>query len=97
MCTETRNAGVAQQAERILGKDEVGGSNPLISSKKKSPQGGDFSFWMLHQNGHIIDGWIVGKDNSSYIAKVVTPKKWNVFAFHFGAQKAIRKKRLFHR
>ena len=31
---EMRNADVAQQVERILGKDEVTGSNPVISSMK---------------------------------------------------------------
>ena len=30
-----RNADVAQQVERILGKDEVTGSNPVISSIEK--------------------------------------------------------------
>ena len=39
-CTQTDKlrilyAGVAQQAERVLGKDEVTGSNPVISSIKK--------------------------------------------------------------
>ena len=28
-------AGIAQQVERVLGKDEVTGSNPVISSSKK--------------------------------------------------------------
>ena len=38
--TRTRNfilpicAHVAQSAERVLGKDEVGGSNPLVGSKQ---------------------------------------------------------------
>ena len=32
----------------------------------------DDILWMLHQNGQIIDGWIVEKHNSSYIANVVT-------------------------
>ena len=30
-----RNADVAQQVERILGKDEVTGSNPVISSMNR--------------------------------------------------------------
>ena len=29
-----RDAAIAQQVERILGKDEVTGSNPVISSSK---------------------------------------------------------------
>ncbi len=32
---ESEYAGVAQQVERVLGKDEVGGPSPLISSKEK--------------------------------------------------------------
>lgn len=35
-------AAVAQQVEHVLGKDEVGGSNPLSSSK--SPLGNERTF-----------------------------------------------------
>ena len=40
-----RRADVAQSVERILGKDEVGGSNPPISSTHRKPQG--FRFFCL--------------------------------------------------
>ena len=45
-------AAVAQSVERILGKDEVGGSNPPSSSRKslKSHDFGDFSCF-FDQNG----------------------------------------------
>ena len=46
-----KNADMAQQAEHVLGKDEVTGSNPVISSSGQSPQmnahpqcGGAFCF-----------------------------------------------------
>ena len=32
-----RLARVAQSAERVLGKDEVTGSSPVVSSRKKGP------------------------------------------------------------
>ena len=43
----TAHADVAQQVERILGKDEVTGSNPVISSKDQSEMTG-LSFSATH-------------------------------------------------
>ena len=44
-------AHVAQSAERVLGKDEVGGSNPLVGSIGKG-----IAFISKQQNGKTIDG-----------------------------------------
>ena len=38
-------ADVAQQVERVLGKDEVTGSSPVISSKRKTRNLCVFFFW----------------------------------------------------
>jgi hypothetical protein len=51
-------ADIAQQAERVLGKDEVTGSNPVISSSF-IPQSfklcGIFAFWAPYlQNGRLF-------------------------------------------
>ena len=57
-----KNADMAQQAEHVLGKDEVTGSNPVISSSGQSPQMnthsrfvGAFCFIpaLLHKNGSL--------------------------------------------
>ncbi len=44
-------AGVAQQVERILGKDEVGGPSPLISSMQKGERK---AFPLLHENSKAL-------------------------------------------
>ena len=43
-----KHADVAQSVERILGKDEVTGSNPVISSRNQSEMAGFF----------VVLGWI---------------------------------------
>ena len=45
---------------------------PIIERTEDIPEKIDDILLMLHQNGQIIDGWIVEKHNSSYIANVVT-------------------------
>ena len=42
---KVNNADIAQEVECVLGKDEVTGSNPVISSKSKTTQKGGFAFW----------------------------------------------------
>ena len=42
------HAAVAQSVEHILGKDEVGGSSPLSSSKGKTTFCGGFFFMSPH-------------------------------------------------
>ena len=41
--TKKVSAAMAQSVERVLGKDEVTGSNPVSSSKKKRTQ----AFWLV--------------------------------------------------
>ena len=43
-----KHADVAQSVERILGKDEVTGSNPVISSRNQSEMAGFF----------VVLGWV---------------------------------------
>ena len=45
---------------------------PTEEITEKTHEKVDGILWMLHQNGQIIDGWIVEKRNSSYVATVVT-------------------------
>ena len=44
--TAPANAAIAQSVECILGKDEVTGSNPVSSSKKRTASSGSF-FYVL--------------------------------------------------
>ena len=46
-----KHADVAQSVERILGKDEVTGSNPVISSRNQSEMAGFFVVleWVLQE------------------------------------------------
>ena len=44
---------MAQQVEHVLGKDEVTGSNPVISSKKTPNFLGVFSRWAFASLGYI--------------------------------------------
>ncbi len=46
---------MAQSVERVLGKDEVPGSNPGISSKKRLPKGQPF-FLYFFPVYPVIDG-----------------------------------------
>lgn len=45
---------------------------PKMGITEDIPEKIDGILWMLHQNGQIIDEWIIEKHNSSYIANVVT-------------------------
>ena len=47
-----KHADVAQSVERILGKDEVTGSNPVISSRNQSEMAGFFVVW-----GWVLQEW----------------------------------------
>ena len=47
--TQELNADVAQQVERVLGKDEVTGSNPVSSSIKPSNHGRFFFLSHYHE------------------------------------------------
>ena len=49
-CPFEGNADVAQQVERILGKDEVTGSNPVISSMKPTCECKSVFSFALHSN-----------------------------------------------
>ena len=50
-----KHADVAQSVERILGKDEVTGSNPVISSRNQSEMAGFFVvFEGFRKNGRAI-------------------------------------------
>ena len=50
-----KHADVAQSVERILGKDEVTGSNPVISSRNQSEMAGFFVVWgWVRRNGRSI-------------------------------------------
>ena len=42
---------MAQLVERVLGKDEVGGSNPPSSSKQKAPLNGVFFVFSVSLGG----------------------------------------------
>lgn len=44
-----QHADIAQEVECVLGKDEVTGSNPVISSKTKAPLG-CFLFWFADRD-----------------------------------------------
>ena len=49
---------MAQLVERVLGKDEVGGSNPPSSSKQKAPLNGVFFVFLAHAvKGYFL--WFV--------------------------------------
>ena len=51
------NAAMAQSVERVLGKDEVGGSNPPSSSKSNPfPKGSGLLFYSFHQGVFAIGG-----------------------------------------
>ena len=61
---------MAQQVEHVLGKDEVTGSNPVISSKKRQPTGVVFfSRWALATLGNSSPKRLRIGCNSEFLVK----------------------------